>query len=344
MLCSVSGATAGAPGPGIREQPVVPARADAGSELDSALRRVAAAPTPSRALALARAAEVGVEDGLVRVVLEARSADAVAAAVERAGGEVEGTYGGHVQALVPPDGLAPLAARADVAGIERPSTFHPAATTGEGIAFLGAQRAHAAGFDGAGTSIAIFDSTFAGYRARQASGDLPAHLLTRGFCASGFESGNGHGTAVAEVVHELAPAAELHLVCINTVVDLGRAKDYAIEMGVDVINMSGGFFNGGDGMGTATGVFAQFPDGIAKAARDAGIIWVNAAGNEALTHWSGTLADPDEDGLHDFAAGDEGNTFAVAAGQTVCAYARWQAWEPSGTFSDFDLYLTHGST
>ena len=169
-------------------------------------------------------------------------------------------------------------------------------------------------------------------------------MSTRGFCASGLTAGGGHGTAVAEVVHELAPAAELHLVCINTIVDLGRAKDYAIDLGIDVINMSGGFFNGGDGNGTGTGIFAQLPDGIAKAARDAGIVWVNATGNEALTHWSGTLADPDEDRLHDFAAGDEGNTFVVGAGQTVCAYARWQAWEPSGIYSDFDLYVTSAAT
>ena len=345
MLCSVSGATAGTPPLDlVREQPIVPARAAAGAELDSALLRVAAAPTPARALTVARATGLGVEDGLVRVDVETRSVEPVAEAVERAGGEVEGTYGSLVQALVPPDRLAPLAARTDVVGIDRPSTFQPASVTGEGIALLGADRAQSAGFDGAGTSIAVFDSTFAGYTARQASGDLPANLMTRGFCSSGLTAGNGHGTAVAEVVHELAPAAELHLVCINTLVDLGRAKDYAIDMGIDVINMSGGFFNAGDGHGTGTGIFAELPDGIAKAARDAGIVWVNATGNEALTHWSGTLADPDEDGLHDFAAGDEGNTFLAGAGQTLCAYARWRAWAPSGPYSDFDLYVTNAAT
>ncbi len=221
-------------------------------------------------------------------------------------------------------------------------TFAPAAVNGEGIAFVGADRAQAAGFDGAGVSIAIFDWSFAGYPDRQASGDLPASVLTRAFCASGLTGGTGHGTAVAEIVHEIAPAAELHLVCINSIVELGRATDYAIDHGVDVINMSGGFYNSGDGAGTATGAFAELPDGIARKARDNGIVWVNASGNEALTHWSGTLADPDEDGVLDFAAGDEGNSFLVGAGRTVCAYARWRAWAPAG-FSDFDLYVTSAS-
>jgi len=145
-------------------------------------------------------------------------------------------------------------------------------------------------------------------------------------------------------VHEVAPAAELHLVCINTVVDLGRAKDYAIDNGIDVINMSGGFYIRGDGNGTGTGTFATLPDGIAKQARDRGIVWVNAAGNEALRHWRGTLADPDGDGVLDFAAGDEGNSFTLGAGATACAYTRWQAWPGSGIAADYDLYVTNAAT
>ncbi len=342
VLCMVSGAAAGTPRLDLaHEQPSLPSRTGPASQLDPTLQRVSsAAARPARALELARAENLEVEGGAVRVVLATRSTQA-ARAVEAAGGDVEGSYGSLVQALVPPEQLAPLAARPDVLRIERPAEFAPAAVSGEGIAFLGADRAQAAGFDGAGVSIAIFDSSFAGYTDRQASGDLPAQVTTRSFCASGMTAGSGHGTAVAEIVHEVAPAAELHLVCVNTILDLRRAKDYAVDLGIDVINMSGGFYSSGDGNGTGTGVFADLPDGIAREARSNGIIWVNASGNEALTHWSGTFADPDEDGVLDFASGDEGNTFLVGAGRTVCAHARWQAW--TGAYSDFDLYLTSSS-
>ena len=344
LLCMVSGAAAGTPAlDRAREQPALPARTAPGSELDPAVQRVAAAAeTPARALELARDAALETHAGAVRVILETRSPQGAGAAVRAGGGEVEHAYGSLVQALVPPERLESLAARPDVLRIERPMAFAPAAVNGEGIAFVGADRAQAAGFDGAGVSIAIFDWSFAGYPDRQASGDLPASVLTRAFCASGLTGGTGHGTAVAEIVHEIAPAAELHLVCINSIVELGRATDYAIDHGVDVISMSGGFYNSGDGAGTATGAFAELPDGIARKARDNGIVWVNASGNEALTHWSGTLADPDEDGVLDFAAGDEGNSFLVGAGRAVCAYARWRAWAPAG-FSDFDLYVTSAS-
>ena len=326
------------------EQPTLPARTAPASELDPALQRVAAAASkPARALELAREAVLDVDGGGIRVVLSTSSAQAVRDAVVAGGGEVEDSYGSLVQALVLPDQLAPLAARADVREIDRPAVFAPAAVQGEGVAYLGADRAQAAGFDGAGVSIAIFDVSFAGYPDRQASGDLPAQVLTRSFCASGMTEGNGHGTAVAEVVHEIAPAAELHLVCINTIVELGRAKDYAVDHGIDVISMSGGFHSSGDGAGTGTGEFAEQPDGIAKSARDNGIIWVNAAGNEALSHWSGTLADPDEDRVLDFAAGDEGNSFVAGAGWSMCVHARWRAWAHSGVFSDFDLYVTSAS-
>ena len=54
------------------------------------------------------------------------------------------------------------------------------------------------------------------------------------------------------------------------------------------------------------------------------------------------LADPDEDGLLDFAAGDEGNTFLVGSGKTVRVRAL-AAWAPAA-FSDFDLYLTSAAT
>ena len=37
---------------------------------------------------------------------------------------------------------------------------------------------------------------------------------------------------------------------------MGNAKDYAIANGVDVINMSGGFYITGDGSGNGTGIFA----------------------------------------------------------------------------------------
>ena len=347
LLLVVPGATAGTQHEAARgEQFEPPARIAKSGELDSALTRVSrAAAKPAQAIAVAQASAIDVRDGDVRVTIETEQQTArVAAAVEAAGGEVEGAYGSLVQALVPPAALMTLAGRADVDRIDRPAEFFPTATPGEGVGVVKANLSQAAGFDGTGVKIAVIDGGFAGVATRQASGDLPGALTTQNYCADGFAAGGDHGTGVAEIVHEIAPAAQLYLVCADTIVGLGQAKDYAVANDIDVINMSGGYFNSGDGSGTATGIFASMPDGIVKAARDAGIVWVNAAGNEALTHWAGVFTDPDGDTVLDFTAADEGQSFVVPAGETACAFLRWQAWPGSGVFSDYDLYVTNSTS
>jgi subtilisin family serine protease len=74
------------------------------------------------------------------------------------------------------------------------------------------------------------------------------------------------------------------------------------------------------------------------AARRAGILWVNAAGNRAEQHWSGTFSDANANGWHEFAPGDEGNTLAVRPDSYVCAALKWDDWPASA--EDYDLYLT----
>ena len=73
---------------------------------------------------------------------------------------------------------------------------------------------------------------------------------------------------------------------------------------------------------------------IVSDARAAGILWVNSAGNYADTHWSGTYVSADGDRAHDWAPGDEGNTFVWPNDTEICGYLRWDEW--SGGASDFD--------
>src|SRR5262249_38427590 len=145
--------------------------------------------------------------------------------------------------------------------------------------------------------VAVLDAGFANYTQRQASGDLPMSLTTQNYCSGSFTSGDGHGTAVAEIVYEMAPGAQLYLICEDTEVSLGLAKDYAKSQGVQIVNFSAGFSNSsrGDGSGGP-----GTPDAIVADAAANGILWVNAAGNYAQAHWSGTFSDPDADGFHNF--------------------------------------------
>src|SRR4029453_16878737 len=132
------------------------------------------------------------------------------------------------------------------------------------------------------------------------------------FCGGTFPTSEIHGAAVAEIVYEMAPGAQLYLICIQDDVGLAQAKDYAIAQGIQVINHSAVWFNSSRGDGTGG---AGSPGAIVAAGRAAGIPWVSAAGNHAQRHWSGTFSDTDGDSYHNFSGSDQGNGATVGTGQ-----------------------------
>lgn len=297
----------------------------------------------ARGLAAARGAARG--GGLelagerIEVVVAAdrgRRADARAALSAR-GAVVERSYGDLIKALVPVDRLAGLAAADGIRVVEPPQRAHAAAVSGQGISASNASIAHAAGDKGAGVKVGIVDVGFFGYTDSQAAGDLPGGVVTQSYCGD-FEGGE-HGTAVAEIVHEIAPAAELHLICVEDVVDLGAAKDYAVANGITIVNFSAGFYNSGRGDGTDG---PDTPNGIVAAAAAAGVLWVASAGNEAESHWSGTFSG-NGNLFHDFASGDEGINFVVPPNGQACLFLKWDAW-PTTSTQDFDLGVYDAAT
>jgi subtilisin family serine protease len=270
------------------------------------------------------------EGHLVRVVVEAIDPARARAAVLRLGGRVERSFGSLVQALVPPSGVPELSRLAAVGRVRAPYQRVPATVDGEGVAASGAPEWHSRGFAGEGVKVAIIDAGFAGYTDRQASGDLPQELVTADFC-DGDLLEERHGTAVAEVVHEMAPEAELYLLCVGTEVDLAAAEAFAEAQGVQIVSHSLAWFGPERGDGTG------FIGGIVARARAAGILWVNAAGNYGSTHWSGTFTSTDGDLWHEWGQGDEVNSILLPAGRVICGFLRWDEW-PVG-ISDFDLLL-----
>jgi hypothetical protein len=195
------------------------------------------------------------------------------------------------------------------------------------------------GLTGAGVKVAIVDLGFFGYQSKLGN-ELPSTVTVRSFRADeNIAPGNQpHGTAVAEIVHEMAPAAELYLVNFNTEMELLAATIWLTDQSVDVINASWGYFASGPGDGT--GVVNE----IVSDSSAAGAFWAVSSGNHAQRHWSGTFTDVDSDGFHEFTSGppaDEGNQVGVlpiAAGQPITAEAKWD--DPFGaSCRDYDLYL-----
>ena len=75
-----------------------------------------------------------------------------------------------------------------------------------------------------------------------------------------MDTGTEHGTACAEIIHDIAPEAEIYLIKIGTNLDLEEAAMYAIAQGVDIISTSLGFYNLTPGDGTG-----EFEDLVALA-------------------------------------------------------------------------------
>lgn len=324
------------------ESLVRPAKIVKDSRLDGRLRGVAAAPA-AKALATARRSGLDTANGRVRVVVETAGAGAQAS-VAAAGGTVETVAGGLVEALVPPAALNGLSRARGVERVRAPLQAIPlGGTDSEGIAATSANAWHAAGATGAGAKVAIIDVGFDKLELRQNAGELPA--VTPVDMCGGMGAPEDHGTAVAEIVHEMAPGAQLYLICIDSDVDLIAAKDYVKANGITIVNHSVGWFNAGrgdgDGDDDGNGVFDPTPDGVVADARANGILWVNSAGNEAQRHWSGTFSDTDGDDAHNFTSTDNGNTIFLAVNEVTCAFLKWDSWPV--TNQDFDLYLAKSS-
>ncbi len=240
-----------------------------------------------------------------------------------------------LQVWLPPEQLAAVAAAPGVAYVGAPdyaeTTAVAVAAVSEGVALARAAAWHAAGWRGQGVRVAIIDAGFQGYNAKLGS-ELPAAVVVKNFVDgqpdAEVDATTAHGTACAEIVHDMAPAAELTLIKIATDVDLDQAVSYAISQGIDVISTSLTFLNVTPGDGT--GKFAT----MATRARNAGILWVTAAGNYRETHWSGQWADGDNDGLLNFAPGVEVNVFGpgngtayqIPAGIALAVSIRWDDW------------------
>ena len=213
-------------------------------------------------------------------------------------------------------------------------------TTSEGVALTNAENWQNMCFTGKGVKVAIIDLGFGNLTATIANGDLPSTVVTNDYSGTGLETGTVHGTAVAEAVHDMAPDAELYLLKIADEVDLYDAvNDCKTLYGINVINHSVGWVNTGPYNGT--GMICD----IANDADANGIVWVNAAGNEAQKHSEDIFADSDADGWHEFKTSpiDEVNWMSASAGQDIYVFLSWDDWCPDpnnpASTQDYDLYL-----
>lgn len=287
----------------------------------------------------------------VMVILEEKSAGMVSPASIRAqGGKVLGKTGNLKKVQIPAERILDLANELEGVSYIRsplsPTIWNenssvsgslsgsPYDSTGPNL--TGASRYHTRNYLGQGVNVAVIDLGFGSLALAQDAGVLPEEAIadTEDYTGSEVTSGTAHGTAVAEIVHAMAPEADLYLKKISDEVDLGRATSDAISQGIDIIVHSVGWLN--TNFGDGSGPIAD----IARKAINAGILWVNAAGNSARRHWQGPARDEDRDGWLEFKPNKENIEIKNELGQEIGLYLTWNDWPE--TNRDLDLFLYDG--
>jgi len=275
-------------------------------------------------------------------------AAALKAHIQAIGGKVETTADNLVQSMVPISSVELLSQYPLVGYLRLP--FKPVAmeVTSEGVNSTGANlwQSLIPYRNTAGANVCVLDLGFSGYTSLLGT-ELPSSVKTMSFRSDGsLTASEVHGTACAEIIHDMAPNAALTLVNFNTDVEHRNAVNWIANQTpkIDVISYSIGWYNVSDGKGT--GPICADVDRAANS----GIVWVSAAGNDALDHFEGTFSDSDGDSYYEFPDGSDILAWYVPAYYLTGAFMNWDDWGTwsgtsySGSSNDYDLYLYVKST
>lgn len=251
---------------------------------------------------------------------------------------------GIAQGWIAPEALDTLAQLASVRRVTVPdyAFTRTGSVNTQGDVQLRAHDLRAAGITGAGIRVGVISDGVNSRATAQASGDLPAapnqvQVIT-------FPGDGDEGTAMLEIIHDLAPGARLGF-CgpatsaefVDCVDDLADAGGFAAHIIVDDLGFLGEpFFE--DGM------VAQAVQGVTVG----GVDYVSAAGNAANGHYyeSNFVAGPalmvgaiNYAAQHDFGGGDFTQTFLLPTGQRLAVFLHWSNRFDGTAADDYDLIL-----
>ena len=256
--------------------------------------------------------------------------------------EIVNARWGVIQAWIPTTALDDFAALDVVDEVTLPdyAVTRAGSATTEGDAIHRANLVRAwSDLNGAGVKVGVISDGVDSMSDSQSSGDLPANVdIDPNLPGAGEE-----GTALLEIVHDLAPGASLAFSGPFGSLEMAKAIDWLANdafggAGVDIIVDDLGFYRE-----------PFFEDGpVALAAADAiagGAVFVSAGGNAARIHYEAEFVDGG-DGFHAFAPNDTAMAIAPEVGRlwtglvggVVAAILQWNdRWGAAGT--DYDLFV-----
>ncbi len=235
--------------------------------------------------------------------------------------------------------------------------------TTQGDAVIRADQVRAQGFTGSGVNVGVLSNGVNGLTSSIASGDLPpagiimpAAPLTGGGIAldsplpgaTGFTSTpvdrpdlttGSEGLALLEIIHDIAPDAQLFFAPGGTTLADQRAIRWLKSQGVKVVADDHFFLNAGPYDGTSA-ISQEASSAVAS-----GVSYFVAVGNLAQQHYRGLFTDTDGDGFHEFDVSlglprvdNAGETLNVTVqpGEIIVVYLQWS--DPFGaSTNNYDL-------
>ncbi len=259
-------------------------------------------------------------------------------------GQIETSSQNQIQLVIEIDKIPQLLEIEEIKNI-RPvnRVIQNAGIISEGVEFVNADDVQIDGLTGKGVKVAVLDTAFDSANSKISSKIKESKSFRFDFGKMVPLKGTGsearHGTAVAEIISDVAPDAELYLYTFSSELEFDEAALYAAQ-NVDLIAMSAGWTNyPTDGTSSMTKTIEKIISG--------GTTFVISAGNYAETHWEGSLTDSDSNGWHEFKPGDEGLSFTVDQSRVsskipILVYLMWE--EASSGVYDLDLSLIHDDT
>jgi hypothetical protein len=209
----------------------------------------------------------------------------------------------------------------------------------EGVHATGADAWQAAGITGKGIKVGIIDTGFIDYAPLLGAATVTARSFRADelIADSPTTADTVHGTACAEIVHEMAPDAALYLAATDTTGSFLAAVQWLVaDAHVAIITTSLGFY--GDYPTDGSSELARAVD----TAKAAGVFFVKSAGNFADNHYGATFTDSDRDGFHDFPGGTTKNGMAVRlTGDPFEIYLNWDDWQRPHV--NYNLYLVNNA-
>ena len=219
--------------------------------------------------------------------------------------------------------------------------------TSEGVDALRANSLHALGVNGAGVKVGVISDGIGGVSQSVQSRDLPANgtVIAPG-CTPSQTQDCAEGTAMLEIVHDMAPGADLgfcgpttRLEMVNCISSL-RSQFGAQVITDDLTFPDEAFFEDGDVAQAVTSAVAG------------GALYTSSAGNDANCYYeqdftpialSGSTYDAAQDfGKSMGGASDRAEGFILNPGETLKVFIQWNDPFTNST-NDYDLFLFDGS-